>query len=149
MGRFIKPKVVSIAEQLYLIKKKYSHFTMDFTGHSSMKVIGVIQPTPRSETYSFVLKYKMGGNPVVRITSPQLKKNSKGDAIPHLYPDGSLCLFRPAYDEFNESDFISDTIIPWASLWLYFYEIWHVTGQWRGGGEHPTQFSPRINKDSH
>ena len=32
---------------------------------------------------------------------------------------------------------IADTILPWTSLWLYFYELWHATGQWLGGGEHP------------
>lgn len=33
---------------------------------------------------------------------------------------------------------ISRTIIPWAIEWLYYYEIWCVTGEWQGGGAHPT-----------
>ena len=145
MGKFIKLRPVSIAEQIFKLKNNHPHFTSAFTSHSSMKVIGTLQPTPRSDIYTFVLKYSLTNNPVVKITSPQLKKNNNDDAIPHLYPDGSLCLFRPAYEEFKESDFISDTIIPWISLWLYFYEVWHLTGEWRGGGEHPTHLSPRIN----
>ena len=24
--------------------------------------------------------------------------------------------------------------MPWVSLWLFFYEIWVVTGEWLGGG---------------
>jgi hypothetical protein len=28
------------------------------------------------------------------------------------------------------------TVIPWISEWLYFYELWLVTGEWLGGGTH-------------
>jgi hypothetical protein len=54
-----------------------------------------------------------------------------------MYFQKHLCLYQPKYREFRSSDFISDTIIPWISLWLYYYEKWHVTGKWLGGGEHP------------
>ena len=39
--------------------------------------------------------------------------------------------------EFNYSLRIIDTIIPWTQEWLYFYEIWLLTGEWRGGGHTP------------
>jgi hypothetical protein len=29
------------------------------------------------------------------------------------------------------------TIVPWAVLWLYFFEEWLRSGEWLGGGEHP------------
>jgi len=32
---------------------------------------------------------------------------------------------------------VATTIVPWTSLWLRHYEVWHVTGEWWGGGEHP------------
>jgi len=32
---------------------------------------------------------------------------------------------------------LADTILPWASLWFFYYEIWLATGEWVGGGEHP------------
>jgi len=32
---------------------------------------------------------------------------------------------------------ISNNIMPWISEWLYYYEIWPVTGEWYGGGIHP------------
>ena len=34
--------------------------------------------------------------------------------------------------------FIADTIVPWACEWLLHYEIWLATGEWHGGGEHPS-----------
>lgn len=32
---------------------------------------------------------------------------------------------------------IANTIVPWAVEWLFFYEVWLVTGEWGGGGEWP------------
>jgi hypothetical protein len=32
---------------------------------------------------------------------------------------------------------IAETIIPWTSEWLYFYELWVFTGEWHGGGHAP------------
>jgi len=33
---------------------------------------------------------------------------------------------------------IAITILPWASLWLLYYEIWLLTGEWCGANqEHP------------
>jgi len=41
---------------------------------------------------------------------------------------------------------IADTIIPWASEWLFHYEIWKVTKTWHGGGHDP---SPGKKDDLH
>jgi len=32
---------------------------------------------------------------------------------------------------------IASTILPWASEWLFHYEIWRATGEWTGGGREP------------
>jgi hypothetical protein len=102
-----------------------------------MKVTGVLQPTSRSSVYRFQLKYNLTDNPKTRIVSPELMKNDKGEKAPHLYPGEYLCLYHPQYGEFKRTDFLYETIIPWTSLWLYYYEVWHLTGEWLGGGEHP------------
>jgi len=31
-------------------------------------------------------------------------------------------------------------------LWLYYYEVWHLTDEWLGGGEHPTNLKPKTNE---
>lgn len=33
--------------------------------------------------------------------------------------------------------YLNATIIPWTSEWLFNYEVWLATGEWRGGGMHP------------
>ena len=139
MSEVIKIRNKSISEQAAAMKVKYPQFTTTFT-HQFMKVEGDLQPTARSLSYHFVLKYNLVNDiPTTRIISPVLIKNSTGEEIPHLYPGENLCLYRPKYSEFSRSDFICDTIIPWTSLWLYYYEVWHTTDKWLGGGEHPAK----------
>lgn len=127
----------TIAEQLSAIRCKYPQFETAFVSHAGLKVTGVLQPTSRSAPYSFVLKYNLTDSPKIKIVSPELKRNDKGEEAEHLYPNGHLCLYQPKYREFTRTDLLADTIIPWASLWLYHYEVWHLTGEWLGGGEHP------------
>ncbi len=144
MGSKMQVRDRSMAEQLTSIRSKYPHFTVAFTSHTSIKVTGEIQPTSRSVVYQFVLKYNLVERPKTKIISPALQKNSKGEECPHLYPDENLCLYQPKYCELTRTDFLCDTIIPWTSLWLYYYEVWHTTGEWLGGGEHPTKLKPKT-----
>lgn len=137
MKGIFQKRYKTIAEQIAAMRSKYPQFKTLFISHSSLKVMGALQPTSRSSQYSFVLKYSLNSSPKIKITSPKLQKNNKGEDIPHLYTGENLCLYRPKYYEFQKTDFLCDTIIPWASLWLYYYEIWLLTNEWFGGGEHP------------
>jgi hypothetical protein len=56
-----------------------------------------------------------------------------------MYDQERLCLYRPHRREWTPAMMIANTIIPWISEWLYFYELWLVTGEWLGGGEHPSR----------
>lgn len=132
----IKIKDKTIVEQMASIKTRYPSFNVVFN-RLSLKSVGTIKPTPRSETYIVEIKYKLHFPVKVSILQPTLLKNFNGDDVPHVYPGKKLCLFYPKYMEFKQCDFISDTIIPWTSLWLYYYEDWHMTGEWHGGGIHP------------
>lgn len=131
------PKPVTIAQQHQRIRAKYRTFESKID-RNSLTVKGQIKPTARSVFYSFVLSYSISKGPTVKIISPNLHKNEKGEDIPHMYRQKWLCLYRPKYREFRSSDYIAKKIIPWISLWLYYYEQWHITGKWLGGGEHPS-----------
>ena len=32
---------------------------------------------------------------------------------------------------------ISGTIVPWTILWLFYFEEWLMSDEWKGGGVHP------------
>lgn len=92
-----------------------------------------IQPTPLSDVYDIRLYYSLERLPKVFVRSPELVQPAD-DPIPHRYGDNSLCLYLPGAGEWDRGMLLADTIIPWASEWLYFYELWLGTGEWCGGG---------------
>lgn len=135
----------NIAEQVFYIKKEYAGFDVGFN-HLQLKAIGEMQPTARSGKYEVEVKYRLHKPPEIRIVKPKLIVNFNGDEIPHVYPGNQLCLYQPKYAEFKFSDYLSSTIFPWISLWLYHYEVWHMTGNWKGGGEHPVKLNRKKDK---
>lgn len=98
-----------------------------------------------SQEYRIKVLYKLDEPPKVWVLSPVLVNRSEHEPIPHVYPGPRPCLYLPYSGEWAPDRFIADTIIPWTSLWLYYYEVWHATGEWVGGGEHPQpkKTSPR------
>lgn len=94
----------------------------------------VIQPSPLSACYNVRITYQQDCVPVIRVLNGQLKPRVPNGKIKHTYGDGSLCLYYPKAKEWTPKDLISETIVPWISVWLYYYEIWHATGLWLGGG---------------
>ena len=97
---------------------------------------GNIIPTELSRVYTVRLCYKLGKSPRINVLEPKLTA-PEGRILPHIYPGKRLCLHYPGNVDWREDMFLSETIVPWISEWLYFYEIWLVTGKWYGGGMHP------------
>jgi hypothetical protein len=100
---------------------------------------GDIQPTPLSRSYTVEITYSLGKKPKIHIINPSLKKLAGDRVIPHLYSqeDETLCLFLPWANEWTQNLLLSKTIIPWAYIWLFYFEHWLVTDEWKGGGIHP------------
>jgi len=43
----------------------------------------------------------------------------------------------PGTGEWTTSKVLADTVVPWTSLWLLFFEEWLWSDEWKGGGIHP------------
>ena len=97
--------------------------------------LGTLVPAEYTATYELVIDHQIGKSPLVYVARPRLQLLD-GQALPHVYPLNTLCLFL-GNREWHQSIPIADTLVPWASEWLLFYELWLVTGEWLGGGEHP------------
>jgi hypothetical protein len=100
-----------------------------------LKWIGQVCPTDSSAVYLAEINYLVGvSRPKVLIKEPDLiLSNPLSDT--HRFWDGSLCLHTHA--QWSADQMIADLIVPWIPLWLFYYEGWVVTGDWKGGGEHP------------
>lgn len=102
-----------------------------------MEIILRLKPTDVSIDYKIRLVAQRGRKSVdIFVEEPRIAIYENGKKVPHLYSNGSLCLYYPEYQEWNYCDSWAETLIPWTSLWLFYYEIWKETGNWLGGGIH-------------
>ena len=89
----------------------------------------------------------VGYPPRITVVDPLLRRRPEQPEkpIPHIYPNRLcperpiLCLYLPGSGEWRFRDSVADTTIPWAIDWLACYEGWLATGEWAGGGVHPTK----------
>ena len=141
---FLKASKVSIIIQLHNIRRKYKELIVE---DYSNKVVDITLKAEVSKQYMLKIRYKGYGIPEALININELENI---DNIPHNYGTTqigeerylSLCLFYGR--EWNSNKNISDTIIPWAIEWIYYYELWLITGNWLGGGIHKAKEEKSI-----
>ncbi len=100
---------------------------------------GRVRPAEVSDSYVIDVDYRTDTRfvprPRVFVIDPLLQERD-GGRCPHRHGEQEPCLYyHPGY-EWRKEMAIAHTIVPWASRWLYFYEIWLATGEWMGGGVH-------------
>ena len=133
MARFIGNHALPLGAQVISMRRKWPQFIAQWN-HSGVTWIGTLQPGACNREYTIAIDYKLGERPDVTVLSPVLRDRSDQN-IPHVYPGKHPCLHLPS--EWAPTMHIADTIVPWASDWLFFYEVWHATGEWLADGEHP------------
>jgi hypothetical protein len=144
MATHRKPTALSAAQQAFALRARFPKAKVKIRA-TQVVWTGTIQPTPISPVYTVRVTHRREQFPSVEIVSPPLD-GRPGEPLPHFYREGSLCLHKG--DEWTNDMFIVDTILPWTSEWLAFYEIWKATDNWYGGGESPRQDgSPLSPKD--
>jgi hypothetical protein len=94
-----------------------------------------LQPTPVSRRYTVRITHRPPFDPDVDVLAPPLRLHPGAKGLPHVYPGHRLCLYEPG--EWKSNMPIANTVLPWTTEWLYYYEIWLVTGEWTGGGDWP------------
>lgn len=104
---------------------------------------GTLQPRPASPAYKMAVRVgnRVGEVPQARVIWPILVPDA-----PHLYTDGTLCLYWPSEWSWQCDDLIAETILPWTALWLYYYELWLDCGEWLGPSSHdhmPERSNPK------
>lgn len=137
--------------QLSSIKKAFPNAKIIKKSWDSFDLLIELQPTSISEVYPLKISYL--GNRLVKVyvVDKKLKLASNREKLPHVYSTErqQLCLYSPSKGEWKSTKLISNTIIPWASEWLYYYELWLPEGQWYGGGhnEYPSETLDKILKN--
>jgi hypothetical protein len=98
-------------------------------------------PSPLSRRYSVRIDYRQGATPLVFVDRPDLVELSGGRRLPHVYAQKPprLCLYFPSSGEWAAEMRIDQTIVPWTILWLFYFEEWLDSNEWKGGGVHPKE----------
>jgi hypothetical protein len=139
---------IGLPEQRLWMEELHPQFACDIEHRPTGAFLvckGEVQPTPINERYGLRIEYQTRKAPTTRVEYPEIKPLVEGGHIEHTYRDGSLCLYR---NDFRSDMLIAQTIVPWALLWLFFYESWRATGVWQGGGTHPpARARPRLPAD--
>lgn len=118
--------------QEYYIQALFPSFKMYIGSGGFGYWEGYLKPTPMSANYKVKIDYSEKTNYVnVSVLGPHLISRA-GEKIPHRYSNGSLCLFYPKDKEWHPKMHLAATIIPWTAEWLYYYEIWMISGNWNG-----------------
>lgn len=147
----------TIEDQIAAMASKWPTFAARRLDDRTAAWRGPLRPLMR--TYELRIIYRapliferidaMRMQPDVTVLSPRLKlmaRSAEGN-LPHVYwgDDGSasLCLFDPDTREWSPADLLADTTVLFTIDWLTCYEGWRATGEWAGGGRHP---SPRQSE---
>ena len=97
-----------------------------------------LRPSPISREYEILITFRAGDVPKVFVISPRLTELAGERILPHVYYDPlRLCLYLPGSGEWASDLRIDKTFVPWTATWLYYFEEWLESDDWKGGGEHP------------
>jgi hypothetical protein len=140
MGRWGKrPNLTHAQQYIFLKSSRVGH------GVGSLDVTGLVweykdRPTPLSREYIIRIEYRRGDIPKVFIKEPDMVLLAGDRKIPHIYKKPlHLCLYLPRSGEWDGTMRIDRTFVPWASVWLYYFEEWLASNDWKGGGVHPDE----------
>jgi hypothetical protein len=138
MGRnnraFPQQRPLTPAQQGYFVKLSFPGFQITTT-RNQLRCIGVLRPSQIGDAYTVELEYDVPDRPRVHVLRPELRLAEGKTKLPHVFPGNELCLHL--YTDWRPEQRISEFIVPWISVWLYFYEVWLITGEWLGGGHEP------------
>jgi hypothetical protein len=107
-------------------------------------------PSALSRVYRVRIEMTKSKSPRTFIDDPDLDLLAGGRDLPHIYHNPTrLCLYLPGTSEWRPWMRIDQTIVPWTTLWLHYFEDWLGSGEWKGGGTHPTESSEfnEVNND--
>jgi hypothetical protein len=97
-----------------------------------------VRPSLLSRAYLVRIELNRDSVPRAFVLEPDLEVLADGRRLPHIYRDPlRLCLYLPKSGEWHGSMRIDKTFVPWVATWLFYFEEWLASDDWKGGGEHP------------
>ena len=132
------PPALTAAQQYVLLKASSACQGAGILRAGRLEWRYAASPTPLSRSYDIRMTFSQGTSPATFVDAPDLLLLAGGRPLPHVYSEDPvrLCLFRPGRLDWNHSMQLDRTVVPWTALWLFFFEDWLSSGEWKGGGVH-------------
>ncbi len=123
-------------KQLEKIKEMFPDLEVLKKKGNSFEIIIKLRPSPISKIYDIKICFHNSDGVKVYVINEKLEVARNREKLPHVYShkEQRLCLYSPIRRQWTNHKLITLTIIPWASEWLQFYELWVPFGEWLGGG---------------
>lgn len=133
--KYTGPRPIPLHVQAGILRRRFPESDVVAT-RDRIRWRGELTPSEYSDTYEVVIDHSLREKPLIYVVRPQLERVDN-KRIPHVFAWNTLCLHTEDRLQIA-SKRLADTVVPWASEWLFFYEIWLATGgEWMGGGIHP------------
>jgi len=145
--RQAKKKGFSAKMQLIKIKEVFPDLEIKKSKGNNFEVIIKLRPTPISKQYDVKICFDKYLGVNVYVINEELEIAENRSKLPHIYPPFDaqrLCLYSPKKKQWTREKLLISTIVPWASEWLQFYELWLINGDWLGGGH--DEYSEKIEE---
>ena len=143
-----KKKGFSVSKQLDKIKEMFPDLEIIKQKGNYFEVLIKLQPTIISKPYGIKICLDKFLGVSVFVVNEKLEVAKNRKKLPHVYShtEQKLCLYSWKKRQWTKEKLISTTIIPWASEWLEFYELWLISGKWLGGGHNEYGNLKKRNK---
>lgn len=131
-------RTVGVHEQGAIIRQVAPNFDCQIQ-NGLLICRGDLRPSDVSKVYRVGLSYRAKNRPRVWVEDPKLRRRPSEPevGIPHTFNQSKEGQEEPCLHRITDwrSDMrLANTVIPWFKEWLVFYEFWHQTGEWYGGG---------------
>lgn len=141
---------IPIPIQKYYLLTRYKNILIKDNSTRKIDMDFLIKSTLSSKEYIIKIKYDtIYDIPKVFLLNENLSIY-QSEKIPHIYSHKiingknyvQLCTFFPKEDWDNKM-IIANTVFLWTIEWIYFFEIWSVSGEWCGRRNTPTKWKKR------
>jgi len=143
-----RKKGFSANKQLEKIKELFPNMEVNKIKGNLFEVVIKLKPTPVSKAYDVKICFDKYSGVDIYVINEKLEVAANRKTLPHVYShlEQKLCLYSWKKRQWTKEKLISSTIIPWASEWLEFYELWLISGKWLGGGH--DEYGEYVEKKS-
>lgn len=127
----------------YTLRHEFPNCSCKLIPNGYFTVSTHIQASPQSEDH--LVQFKCAKRSISVYVFGLGLSHDNLQKIPHIFTSdsniledkASICLYynRGEKKEFVFGDPLNKTIIPWTQEWLYFYDLYKITGHWYVGGK--------------